>query len=52
VEYIGGTNSGVEYDVLPDGRFVMTRRPSESGVREIVLVRNWLDELKSRVPAN
>jgi len=30
----------------PDGRFVMVRQPDHRTTREIVLLRNWLDELK------
>ncbi|HSF17416.1 MAG TPA: hypothetical protein VLK65_17875 [Vicinamibacteria bacterium] len=44
--YESGGNSGAGYDVLPDGRFVMTRHPDRSTSREIVLVRNWLSELE------
>jgi hypothetical protein len=33
-------------DILPDGRFVMVRSPDQSTAREIVLVRNWFEELK------
>lgn len=49
-QYAGSDNSGVGYDVLPDGRFVMVRGPDPTGTREIVLVQNWFEELKQRVP--
>jgi dipeptidyl aminopeptidase/acylaminoacyl peptidase len=44
VTYAVGSNSGVEYDVMPDGRFVMVRQPDQSTTREIVLLRNWRGE--------
>jgi hypothetical protein len=38
------------YDVAPDGqRFVMIQAPAASS--SIVVVLNWLEELKARVPA-
>jgi hypothetical protein len=40
--YVVGSNRGVEYDVLPDGRFVIVRQPDQRTTREIVLLRNWL----------
>jgi len=45
------TNDGVGYDVLPDGRFVMVRSPDQFAAREIVFVRNFIEELKRLVPA-
>jgi hypothetical protein len=45
-----GNNVGTGYDVLPDGRFVMARDPDQSTSREIVLVRNWLNELERAAP--
>ena len=45
-------NGGIGYDVLPDGRFVMVRRPDQSTTREIVVVRNWFEELKRLAPGN
>jgi hypothetical protein len=41
------------YDVTPDGqRFLMVREVPQQPVRvsEIVLVQNWQEELKQRVP--
>jgi hypothetical protein len=43
------------YDVTPDGqRFLMVREvPQQPGrVSQIVLVQNWLEELKRLVPTN
>jgi len=48
--YDVGNNAGIGYDVLPDGRFVMVRSPDQLTAREIVIVRNWLEELKRLVP--
>ena len=37
------------FDVAPDGRFLMIKdRPQPP--TELVLVQNWFDELKARVP--
>jgi hypothetical protein len=47
--HLGG-NAGTGYDVLPDGRFVMVRQPDQTTTREIVLMRNWLGELKRPGP--
>ena len=45
-----GGNSGPDYDVLPDGRFVMIRSTAPTDIREIVVVQNWFEALKRRVP--
>jgi hypothetical protein len=49
-QYAGGGNAGTGYDVLPDGRFVMIRRADPAGTREIVLVQNFVEELKRLAP--
>ncbi|MEQ1760599.1 MAG: protein kinase [Vicinamibacterales bacterium] len=49
-QYARGGNGGAGYDVLPDGRFVMNRRPDPTGTREIVVVQNFFEELKRLVP--
>jgi serine/threonine-protein kinase len=41
---------GSNYDVTPDGRFVMIRIDESSGSRQIHVVLNWLEELKRLVP--
>ena len=46
--YVGSSNVGAEYDVLPDGRFVVARA-SVQELREIVLVQNWFEELRERM---
>ena len=46
----GVSNFGPAYDVAPDGqRFVMTRRSPESAPRSLVVVTNFVDELRSKV---
>jgi len=50
----GGYLSGWDhvYDIAPDGRFVMIQAgQTEAPTTQIVLVQNWLEELKRRVPA-
>ncbi len=49
-QYAQSSNTGVAYDVLPDGRFVMVRGADPSGSREFVLVQHWFEELKRLVP--
>ena len=39
-----------DYDISPDGRFLMIREPQASAPLGINLVLNWLDELKQLVP--
>jgi len=43
-----------QYDVAPDGRFLMQRQPvqdsAEGGAPHINVVLNWFEELKARVP--
>ena len=51
-------NLGRTYDVSPDGRrFIRIKSregdSNESGVREsFIIVENWTEELKRRVPVN
>ena len=40
------------YDVAPDGRFLMVRTPPESAARTMVLVLNWFEELNQLVPVD
>ncbi|MHC4583603.1 MAG: protein kinase domain-containing protein [Planctomycetota bacterium] len=44
------TASLQNYDVAPDGRFLMIREPRESTPIGINVVLNWFDELKQLVP--
>jgi serine/threonine-protein kinase len=48
----GGTRAfpGSNYDVTPDGRFVMIRRDESAGPAQINVVLNWFEELKRLVP--
>jgi dipeptidyl aminopeptidase/acylaminoacyl peptidase len=39
-----------EYDVAPDGRFLMLRPAADGQARELHVVINWIDELRRRVP--
>jgi serine/threonine-protein kinase len=39
------------YDVAPDGRFRMIEIPGGSTATNIVVVQNWAEELRQRVPA-
>ena len=48
--YTGSNNQGAGYDVLPDGRFLVVRQPDPHGVREMVVIQNWFEELKRLVP--
>jgi Tol biopolymer transport system component len=47
------TLSGRPYDIAPDGRFMIIRRgqaESGGGPPNMIVVLNWLEELKQRVP--
>jgi serine/threonine-protein kinase len=47
----GGPVSGRTYDVsLDDRRFLMVKRPANRAAPQIVIVQNWLDELRRLVP--
>ena len=48
-DYMPSNNVGAAYDVLPDGRFVVARG-SVPELREIILVQNFFEELRERVP--
>jgi Tol biopolymer transport system component len=45
-------NSGASrpWDVAPDGRFLMIKAFSDAGPREIIIVENWLEEVKRLAP--
>jgi len=47
-----GNRLGANYDIAADGqRFIMLKSsPQEAAVTQIILVENWLEELKQRVP--
>jgi len=50
-EYGRSAYWGPEYDVFPDGDFVMLRGPNPGSVREIVLVQQWFEEVRRMAPA-
>ena len=50
-EYGHSAYSGPQYDVFPDGDFVMLRGPGSGSAREVVLVQHWFEELKRMPPA-
>ncbi|MHC4507506.1 MAG: protein kinase domain-containing protein [Planctomycetota bacterium] len=39
-----------DYDVAPDGRFLMIQEPEEPTPFKIYIIRNWFEELKRLVP--
>ena len=45
-----GGNPGSNYDVTPDGRFLMIRGDESSGATQIHVVLNWVEELERLVP--
>ena len=44
------TNYG-PYDVAPDGRFLVIKFGVFNQQQQVVVVQNWIEELKARVPA-
>lgn len=50
-EYGRSAYWGPEYDVFPNGDFVMLRGPSPESVREIVLVQHWFEKGRRMAPA-
>ena len=40
-----------DYDVAPDGRFIMVKTPDEDRAREISVILNWLQELEELAPS-
>ena len=44
------------YDVAPDGRFLMLKQAGDAGQpvepATVIVVKNWLEELKRLVPSN
>ncbi len=43
---------GRNYDVAPDGRFLMLKSVEESPPTQVNIIFNWVEELKRRVPTN
>ena len=50
-EYGQSAYWGPEYDVFPNGDFVMLRGLGPGSAREIVLVQHWFEEVKRLAPA-
>jgi Tol biopolymer transport system component len=50
--YVSGAGDpgGFDYDLAPDGRFLMVKRSAEELAPSLQIVLNWVDELKRRVP--
>ena len=46
------TTGYLNYDVAPDGRFLMIQEPNGPTPLEINIVLNWFEELKRLVPAD
>jgi Tol biopolymer transport system component len=51
---LGGTR---QYHIAPDGRFLMMRNAERGGLNEelppqVILVQNWFEELRERVPVD
>ena len=44
-----GNPGGFDYDLAPDGRFLMVKRSTEEQLSSVHVVLNWVDELKLRV---
>jgi eukaryotic-like serine/threonine-protein kinase len=50
--YILPGTRGIKYEVAPDGRFLLLKDSGTGRSQDrVVLVQNWTDELKRRVPA-
>jgi serine/threonine protein kinase/Tol biopolymer transport system component len=53
-DYVFPDALGRKYDVTPDGRFLMIKDPSGGATvapTQMVLIQNWFQELRERVPA-
>ena len=54
-DYVTPSPLGRQYDIGPDGRFLMLKDVTPGGSRiggQIVIVQNWFEELKRLVPTN
>ena len=43
---------GTNYDLAPDGRFLMIKTPPELAPRQIHVVLDWFEELERLVPVD
>ena len=53
--FVTGFGESISYDIHPDGRFLMIKPPptkDQSAFRKIIVITNWFEELKERVPTN
>jgi serine/threonine protein kinase/Tol biopolymer transport system component len=48
--YTNSQNQGAAYDVLPDGRLLVTRQPDQVSLRELVVIQNWFTDLERVAP--
>ena len=39
----------VMYDVAPDGRFLMLKRDPQPARTDVVIIRNWVQQVKARL---
>jgi hypothetical protein len=53
--FVAGFGESISYDIHPDGRFLMIKPPltkDQSAFRKIIVITNWFEELKERVPVD
>jgi serine/threonine-protein kinase len=58
--FVAGYQETISYDIHPDdGRFLMIKPPKSAGIestvedpRKIIIITNWFEELKERVPVD
>jgi eukaryotic-like serine/threonine-protein kinase len=53
--YVPASDKRTAWDIGPDGRFLMMKEvgstaSKEAGPRRIIIIQNWFEELKQRVP--
>jgi hypothetical protein len=49
-DFVRGTLDTANYDVMPDGRFVMVQRSSQSSEQTLHVLMNWLSTLGATSP--
>jgi hypothetical protein len=47
---VSGGASARNWDVAPDGRFLMIKLPAVENSSDIVVVQNWFEDLKRLAP--
>jgi hypothetical protein len=50
VDFVRGTLDAANYDIMPDGRFVMVQRASQSSDLTLHVLMNWVGTLASPSP--